>query len=180
MLSAPLCQADTAFDLVLVFSWWKKEKGKETNPSTDLMSVKAWTHIITSYQELLFRTWNYINSSNLETLLLSQRGLIIINSMERTRQAPLPSCMHLLADCIDTLMLRWGDWCEARVALSIVSAALRLRECLRLNGPRALLRRCCLVSFKPLLAGHHVAKGHLDNQDADGQDSSLSKWVERK
>lgn len=139
---------------------------------------------ITSYQVLLFCTWNSINSSHLETLLLSQGGLIIINSMERTRLAPLPSCMHLLADCIDTLMLRWGDWCEVRVVLSIFSAALRLRDCWRLNGPQALFRCCCLVSFKPVLAGHHVVRGHLDNhsikrscfvflQEADGRDSNL-------
>lgn len=115
-------------------------------------------------------------------LLLSQGGLIIINSMERTRLAPLP-CMHLLTDCIDTLMLRWGDWCEVRVILSIVSAALRLRECLRLNGPQALLR-CCLVSFEPVLAGHHVVKGHLDNHSVKRSRSSdetviwASRWRE--
>lgn len=53
-------------------------------------------------------------------------------------------------------------WCWDRMTDNTVSVATCLRECLRLNGPRALSWCCYLVSFKPILSGHHVAKGHLD------------------
>lgn len=115
-------------------------------------------------------------------LLLSQGGLIIINSMERTRLAPLP-CMHLLTDCIDTLMLRWGDWCEVRVVLSIVSAALRLRV-FEIKWSTGIIPALLFSVFGACTGRDHAVKGHLDNHSVKRSRSSdetvmwASRWRE--
>lgn len=114
-------------------------------------------------------------------LLLSQGGLIIINSMERTRLAPLP-CMHLL---IVLTLWSWDEVTDVKSELFCQLSVLPfVWERLRLNGPQALFRCCCSVSFEPVLAGHHVVKGHLDNHSVKRSRSSdetviwASRWRE--